>query len=292
MNISIGQLIDKSWATYRSDFFFYLKIALWFLIPATVYAIGVLMAPASTNAALVELRGLTGIERAGLFIEYRVTGIVLLITMAFVGNLTLKHLQLSEQGQSSVTTLKDALVPRLLPLAGHVILKYVIISLPFVFILPGFLMAFFAVRYELGILGLVSVLFVILGAIVGILVTLWIWLRLFLSYPLFTNDGLGIWESLKVSYKMTKGKFWPIAARLLVTKGIYLIALILLSLGLLILAAIFFTIVPFTSETILVKTSLIASNLISIAPLALIVPLWYIVDFELFQELKRSVTSK
>lgn len=287
MNISIGQLIDRSWSEYRSEFFFYLKVALWFLVPAAVYSIGVLMAPASTNAALVELRGLTSIERVGLFIEYRVTGIVLLLTMAFVGNLTLKHLQLKEQGQSNKAALQEAMVPRLFPLAGHVILKYLVLSLPTLLVLPGFLMAFFAAKYGLGILGLVSVLVLILGAIAGILVTLFIWLRLFLSYPIFTIEELGIWKSIKASYQRTKGQFWPLALRLVVTKGVYLAALILISLGLLILATVFFIIVPFTSEVILVKTSLIVENLISVAPVALIVPLWYIVDFELYKELKR-----
>jgi hypothetical protein len=285
--LSIGTLIDRSWDVYRSHLKTWMKIVLWFLVPSFVYIVGVLLAPAESNLALVELRGLTPLEDAGVFIKDTLTQIVILFVTAWVTLQTIKALQLFEKQQFSLKEVQRYAFKRSGGFIVLTILRYVLIGLPAVLILPGFGLNLLGIQAGNGLLSLFGVLVMLIGIILSIIGIVYVAVQVNFVSTAFVLEELSFWRAFKRSRELVKGQFWPILFRLVVPKLIFTSVSVVFSLILVALTGLLFVIIPFTSEPLLLKSAFAANSLISALPLALIVPLLASVDFQLFQTLKQ-----
>jgi hypothetical protein len=93
--------------------------------------------------------------------------------------------------------------PRILGLLGVVILSGLIVAaIILVSVIPGALLLLVSRGLGIGIM--------VLGGIAGFVAAIWVGVSLALASPAYVLEGIGVIESLRRSFHLVKGRWWPV----------------------------------------------------------------------------------
>ncbi len=221
--ISVGELIDRSWEHYKTEFVGLVSVSGWILVAAIVDLFALIFYP--TVSKLASGATLTGWESFGVTLfgisNYVIATVVNLWVFATLGRLISS--QLSGRGDN----VKRAMVEGwkfFLPLA--------IVGLLIGGLIFGAVAVSFAPSVGMALLGMwtsmsAAPFLVAFLEIVGICVAIFLCFRWSVQYFLapyaLLVDGVRGWSALVQARRMVDGKFWSIFLRIAVPKAIFIL---------------------------------------------------------------------
>lgn len=221
--ISIGELIDQSWETFRTRMAEFLGISGWLLVTAILFAIALAFYPAASELQLGAQ--LSGLESAGVLL-FSFTSLILTPVLSFWLYIALAkaiNAHLSRRAVDPKATLlgvKAAFFPTLL--TSVMVMLMVLLA-----VVIGFAPS--AVIATLGFLTGASIAIVLanLLLIAGIFVSLFLsikWILYYFMAPYLTMlYGTPAKQALATSRQLIEGRFWAVLLRVAVPKLVFLI---------------------------------------------------------------------
>jgi len=286
--ISINELIDQSWALYKSSFSFFLQVSGWLLPIALLNTIAVLFFPSSGSIATHTIFTTTEISGALL---YGATNIIIAPILGFWVFLSLviaAQSRLNNDPKNIALIMRET-KRRFLPTVIVVILVGLTLLLAQIMSFgPALVMGAFGFLLEqTWLLGLANIL-LILGIFVSLVLTSkWSIAYIMAPYAAALNDQKTL-TALRKSESMTKDRFWDVLVRIFIPKFVFLLFGIFLAYSCNILIQSLLTgAAGFNTETYTRLNNLVLVILPVIIAI-LFDPLIFISDVLLFRSLKNS----
>ncbi|MBT4857134.1 hypothetical protein HON52_03005 [Candidatus Uhrbacteria bacterium] len=289
--ISIGQIIDRTWEIYSTNFKSLMKISMWAFLVGIFVIIRLLLLPSGETAAIQEIMG-TNPEQTliiGFAIAVAISIFAIPITSIWVymnlvrgvdNSIAKKKYSTKELGRQSWRDF--------LPYLWVMILKNIANVLPILLIVPGAILLILSLMYNGVAINSIGLLLTFLGTVAALVMVIWLGVRLTFAGYAMLLDGKGGLTSLKESFRVTEGRFWASLWRIIIPKLVFgsgvLVAEILLGLILPLLVGSLYNLGPtFGLYAGLTITVALTTGLRVLYP-----PLFIIADELLYGSLKQT----
>lgn len=221
--ISVGELIDQSWETYRSRIWDYLAISGWLLVSAILFAIALAFYP---SASKLQLAGdLTFWESSGVIL-FSISSLLVTPILSFWVYIALmrgSNTHLTRNGFKPKNALREAKAAFFPTLVTSIMVTLMVILAIVIGFAPPAILAALASLANVTILVIIANLLLFVGMGVALfLTTKWIVYYIFAPY-LTALNGLKMKEALATSRAMIQGQFWPVLVRLAIPKIVFMI---------------------------------------------------------------------
>ena len=298
--ISIGQLIDQSWETYREHFKPFMRIAMWFFLPALLYVISKTIAPSDT--AIVDAINSGTPSTAEVWraiIGGGISTLTSLIVMPLVGSWvflalakSLRAISHEKQKPLNEQAVHDAAKRDLLPYILQIGLLFLIGCLAIVPLAPGLGLIGINIFNRGGsVLGIFSIAIMILGTVASLILSFHITISLAFSGFFLTLEGKKPLEGIKASYDLVKGRFFPTLWRFVAPTLVFGVIPALIQFGSVIFLSLVAASLPNTNDAVLVNIVSLLGTVIVIGVNALMAPLPITANYFLYESLTRSRES-
>ncbi len=243
--ISIGQLIDTTWDTYRSRFSEFMNVSALFLIVGILYAIALFLYPSVTKLGLIS--NLTFFESTGVIL-YTFTSVVITPLLSVWVMVALTRLSMAHLGgrKMNVAQASAETHQKFLPVLVVTIMVFLVLIVAMILGFgPAILLALISAMFRHGI-------FIILAnvlLVIGVFVTAFLTIKWSVSFYLaayataMDNENLvAIPRGAKVSFMkklkghyhhgrsamnesraLIQGRFWATTWRLILPKVVFII---------------------------------------------------------------------
>ncbi|MFH1253084.1 MAG: hypothetical protein V1664_02005 [Candidatus Uhrbacteria bacterium] len=283
--ISVGQLIDQSWETYRSKLRPLLRLSAWLLIPGLLGIISIALQPDITAANSV----FTWWQKIGSVISFLNRFLITPIIGLWVFILLVKAMAgLNEKKSETFSSLSHTSWKLFLPCVLVNLIIFGIFIATWLTVLPGLLINWSGFQFNISTLSVIGTILTVLGVILATVLSIR-WLIDFAFAPFFLIiDHEHGKKAIKKSRELILGRFWPTLFRLLIVKIVF-IAVFLIIEGLL-SSAIDKLVTLFIGLNInlLVRLETIGLLILLTAGSIFFTPLITLVDFLLFNSLKET----
>ncbi len=221
--ITVGQLIDDSWETYRSKIVEYLAVSCWILITAILYVVALAFYPAASKLQFGAV--LTGTDVFGVYL-YALTTFIIAPIMTFwvLTSITrMVRTHLSRKRPDHKKALKEGW-KIFIPAAITTIMVVLMVGLA---ILIGFappaIVAAIGQSFGLTSLIVIGSLLLIAGMFVSVFLSIR-WMGYYFFGPIATMlDGARGMKALELSRDLVRDRFWAVLARIAVPKLVFII---------------------------------------------------------------------
>lgn len=286
--ISVGQLIDDSWETFRSKTTEYVTVSSWLLITAIFYVVALAFYPTASKLQLGAL--LTGFERFGIYLFY-ITGHIVapILTFWILASLTrLASAHLARKKVDHATALKEGQQIFFPALVTTFLIMFMLILAIVIGFGPSAILAGLGQLVGSQTLIVISSILLIFGSVLAFYLSVK-WMGYYFFAPIATMlDGVKGRAALEQSRKLVEGRFWGILARIIVPKLVF----ILFGVFVFVLLTYFFSIVAGANAGLNLDLQLRINTIIqSVVPIFIVIfinPLIVISDVLLYKSLKAS----
>ncbi len=289
--ISIGQIIDKTWDTYRFNFPQMMKIMLWLFVSSVFFIIGVIMAPVGDTSFLFSQGLVTPIQTIGMIIASPLTWLVTLaITLwTFISVVLIIDGTRSNKKQD-IKSIQKIGFKKLPQFTIVSLLRWLIKESSILAIAPGILLILWNLSSGVNlILGGLSILVTFIGIIVG-----FVFFTLFSIQFAFAGlenviGGKGIVASIKGSRNLVKNRFWATLIRLIIPKLLIVMIIALIGSSLFFLNMLLITSLPTIIDTdAFYRVLSILQQSLTVGLTILTLPLFWIVDYIIYDNLRKT----
>jgi len=221
--ISVGQLIDDSWDTYRSRIVEYLTVSSWLLITAILYVVALAFYPAASKLQFGA--GLSGLEVFGIYLYALTTFIIApIITFWLLASLTrLASNHLSRKKVDHKTALREGKEVFLSALLTTVMVFLMMVLAAVIGFGPPALIVGIGELVNVGALVVFGTVLLVLGTLVALVLAVR-WMGYYFFGPIETMiDGAKGKAALEISRDLVKGRLWGVLARIIVPKLVFII---------------------------------------------------------------------
>lgn len=285
--ITVGQIIDQAWDHYRKHFVELISISAWFLILAALYTISFALYPSVTDFLLDH--DFTLLENIGIGLALVTSFIVSPILGFWVFISLVKLIVRQVKGtRTNLRTLSKESWKMFWPFVYISVLFALLIALPLVLLIPGFITILISTFTSLGLLTSLGTLLIIVGLMAAIvLVVRWAINYFFIGYSLILDNQRGK-AAFTASRKLIKGRFWPILWRILVPKILFFLVLTIIQFVLLLIISSMVT-AAVGQNIDLVERLLSIFNTVTVIVATLIInPLIIIADYLIYESAKAN----
>jgi uncharacterized membrane protein len=229
--ISVGEIIDRTWETYRAGFTDFMSVSGWLLLIALVDVVALVFYPLTST--LIGGGPLTGGQTFGValywisrFIVAPIVSLWMFLALAKVADARLS---------GSRPNLKAAMRQswqQFFPAAWVASLVTLILIAAFAIGLgPGALLGGIGALTKNNAIGLVASVLLAVGVVVtGVLLAAWSVSYAYAGYAIALDDARGM-RALSQSRALVRGRFWAVVWRMLVTNAAFIILGLIASLA-------------------------------------------------------------
>jgi hypothetical protein len=221
--ISVGELIDQSWELYRSRFIEFLTISGWLILTAIFFALALAFYPAAS--VLQSGEPLTGWETFGVIL-FSITTYVITPLISFWIYTSVTRMIGAYMNGKKITPAAAMREGRAVFLKALLTSVMVVLMVLFAIVIgfgPPVLVATIGSLANLSSLILVANVLLVIGIFAALILSIQ-WTVYYLLAPLLTIlDGLPAKSALEYSRRLIKGRFWPVLARVVVPKLVFII---------------------------------------------------------------------
>lgn len=279
--MNIGSLIDTSWEHYREHFGDLLRISAWTTIFLLIHVIAVSFYPLGLEGSE---RLLTGSETFG-FILFLVNS---LVVGPVIGLWVVTALILAIDKQASGKAVKMHVLSLeawklFLP---HLWVRIVLAVLYGLSMIAPVAVLWAISRYVSTILPYMLTMLLMFASLLLFLIPLMLLVHwAFAQFNVVLANERGI-TAVNNSWKMTKGRFFEVASRLIIPKVLYFIVLLLVQMFLLLVVRVIMFTFAGDDGQIAARVEWIVLSASYIIPLIFINPLIFVTDYLIFKGLK------
>ena len=221
--VSIGEIIDRSWESYRSSFVDFMSVSGWMLVVALLDVIALAFYPTATK--LVSGAPLTALEGAGTALFWIANAVVapVLGVWTFLAMARLADAKLSGRRLDVKTALRDAWKSFWGAALVSVLVFLVMLGALAIGIVPGMILTVIATATKLGALTALANVLLVAGVVVAAVLTVrWAVAYAFSTYA-FAIDGARAKAALTASRSLVTGRFWPVLVRILIPNAVFIV---------------------------------------------------------------------
>lgn len=287
LNISVGEIIDKSWHYYKNHFGELMSVSGWLLVAAVVNVIALAFYP-SASVVLSE-RAYTTPETIGVFMLIISNFVVTPLIGIWVTATLVRLIDAIISGRE--TTLKKVVQEGkkyFWPFLLVSILFSLVIFATLLFLTPGFLFIWAGSTLTGATsVAMIGTFLLIIGTVVAsVLAVLWGIRFFFYTFTLLVDNHRGR-DSLKESNRLVKGNFWDVVVRLVIPK---LLFFIVFAFGLFVAITIANVVVSGAAGLnidLQVRLNTIVTGVLVLIQAVLINPIILIADYLIYKDLKK-----
>ena len=286
--LSLGNIIDQTWDSYKKHFSDLLNVSGWLLVLAIVQSCSLLFYPTATTLA-AEIP-LTGWEQFGVTL-YAISSIIIAPVIGLWIFASIARL-VKGQGGLRRTKPSDALKEGWRFFFPSLLVSFLILALlaagVVIGIGPSIVVWALAVLTSSRILLLIANLLIVLGVFVALFINFrWSLHYIMAPYAVLVDDVRGK-KAMKESRRLVDGRFWSVLLRIAVPKILFIIIGVI---GMWILASLSQVVISALASgniDLFLRLQTIAGIIISIIAAILINPLVVIADVILYKNLQET----
>lgn len=294
--ISIGQLVDQSWETYRDHFKPLMRIASWFFLPALLLVLSKIIIPLDTVVTTTGAASMTSMEAARAIIGGGIGVLTSWVVMPLVGAWIflataklLKAIHEQKQGVLDEKQISQSAKQIFFRYILQAILLFCIIILIPSPMIPGFALITINAFVQGGrLLGMFSIVLMILGTLVSIYFALRFAVTLAFSGFELAVDNKKAWQGIKASHALVKGHYFGTLWRMIVPALVFGVIPFVIETGAVVLFSLLVASMPNTNDALLINIISLFGTLIVMGVNALVTPLPIAANYFLYESLKRS----
>ena len=281
--IGIGALIDSSWDHYRAQFGDLVRISAWFLIFVLLHIIAVSFYPIGAE----ELnRDLFASEIFGVILFLLNTLVIFPAISIWMVTSLIRSIDNHDNGKKTSmhkvsTEAWKLFFPQLWVrvVGGAVYAAAAVLPVAILYLISHSLGGILPFGASIALMFLALALFIVPLALLVYMA--------FAYYEFVLAKKRG-WNAVKQSILRVKGKFWPVAIRLVTTKALYFLVLYLVQYLLIIVIGVaVLALIPADNELLALRIDWILLPASYVVLLIFINPLIFITDYKIYRELTK-----